>query len=481
MQKLKQRTVAIVIGSVLCLVIIVGTANTVVTSFNKKMKSAAAPTAMPKLSPTPGTGSLLPDPADLPPGKNWTQYRFDIDGTGTNPEPSISEQNIKQLTQRWESNSFAAIESTPAIVDGVIYVTSGNALYAFDVRTGAEIWQFNDDPQKKLLISSSVAVDPQSHIAYYGTPEARVYAINTLTGTELWHMQLGDPAHGANIWSSPLLVNSKLYIGLASDDDNPCVRGAVFALDPKDGHSIWIHYTVDANQLGGAVWSSLIARSAAHEIIATTGNPCPWGASFGQSDSFVALDWDTGETHWEYKALPSDNCDCDFGEGAVDFDYQGQEYLVAGNKFGKVYALKPPTADHGVELAWSLAITKPGFLAAGGIFEPPTYRNGIVYMAGGPSLDGACRQGELFALQANSGAVLWSSCTAGQVVSPSVIIGGVLLVAQDKKVVGYASRTGKVLWQAAYQGLVWGGISVSRGFVVVGTVAGKLYCFSLKV
>ena len=54
-------------------------------------------------------------------------------------------------------------------------------------------------------------------------------------------------------------------------------------------------------------------------------------------------------------------------------------------------------------------------------------------------------------------------------------------VAQDKKAVGYESRTGKVLWQAAYQGLVWGGISVSRGFVVVGTVAGKLYCFSLKV
>jgi hypothetical protein len=50
---------------------------------------------------------------------------------------------------------------------------------------------------------------------------------------------MGKPGHG------------KLYLGLASHNDNPCVRGAVFALDPKDGHSIWAYYTVDANHLGG--------------------------------------------------------------------------------------------------------------------------------------------------------------------------------------------------------------------------------------
>jgi len=291
---------------------------------------------------------------------------------------------------------------------------------------------------------------------------------------------LGDSTRGAYIWSSPLLINDKLYIGLASHDDTPCVRGAVFALDPDDGHSVWVHYTVNANKLGGSVWSSLIARPGAHEIIATTGNPCPWGNSFGQADSFVAIDWDTGETNWEYKVLPSDDCDCDFGQGAVDLEYQGQEYLVGGNKFGKIYAIKPPTANHKVELAWSLAITKPGFLNVGGIFEPPTYSNGIVYMAGGPSLDGVCHQGKLYALQVDRGAILWSACTDGQVVSPSAIIGGILFVAQGNKMIGYETKTGQVLWKSEYKGPVWGGVSVSRGFMVVGTVSGKLYCFNLK-
>jgi len=62
----------------------------------------------------------------------------------------------------------------------------------------------------------------------------------------------------------------------------------------------------------------------------------------------------------------------------------------------------------------------------------------------------------------------------------SIIIGGVLLVAQDNKVIGYEPGTGQILWQAEYQGQVWGGVSVSRGFVVVGTVSGKLYGYSLK-
>src|SRR5207249_4196610 len=119
-------------------------------------------------------------------------------------------------------------------------------------------------------------------------------AINALNGTEVWETPLGDAKQGAYIWSSPLLINGKVYVGLASHNDAPCVRGAVFALDPATGRTIWVHYMVPAGKLGGTVWSSLIARPQAHEVVATTGNPCPWGNGFAQVDSFVAMDWDTG-------------------------------------------------------------------------------------------------------------------------------------------------------------------------------------------
>lgn len=47
------------------------------------------------------------------------------------------------------------------------------------------------------MTSSSVAVDTSTGIAYYGTPDALVYAVNIETGHEVWHTRIGDPAHGA--------------------------------------------------------------------------------------------------------------------------------------------------------------------------------------------------------------------------------------------------------------------------------------------
>ena len=44
----------------------------------------------------------------------------------------------------------------------------------------------------------------------------------------------GDPdptVEGAHVWSSPAVFNGKVYVGKSSHLDNPCVRGAVIALD----------------------------------------------------------------------------------------------------------------------------------------------------------------------------------------------------------------------------------------------------------
>jgi len=415
----------------------------------------------------------------LPDGQDWTQYRFDVLGTGMNPEGHILAQNVPRLARQWTVGSRHGFTSTPAIVNGIIYVTNGNYLDAFELASGQTVWNFHNISQPHGDTTSAVAVDPSSHLAYYGTADARVYAVNTLTGTGVWTIQLGNPDAGAFIWSSPLLANGKVYIGLASHDDHPCVRGAVFALDAATGKVDWTHYMVQAGALGGSVWSSLTANPSAHEVIATTGNPCPEGKSDNQQDAFVGMDWDTGATRWHYTAVAYDDCDCDFGEGAVDYVYHGQEYLVAGNKNGMVYALTPQKGHHGVRLVWSLRITRTGPWGYGGIFEPATYSNGLVFIAGGPTLDGTCRGGALYALQADTGAVRWRVCTSGQVVSPASTTGDVLFVAQKDVLVAYESATGHKLWQAKQHGTVWGGVSISRGSVVVGTISGTLYCYSL--
>src|SRR6266849_5662640 len=45
--------------------------------------------------PSSKAANLLPD------GQDWTQYRFDVTGTGMNPEGQISVENVAQLSQQW--------------------------------------------------------------------------------------------------------------------------------------------------------------------------------------------------------------------------------------------------------------------------------------------------------------------------------------------------------------------------------------------
>jgi outer membrane protein assembly factor BamB len=435
------------------------------------VQHAATATPRPTTIPTP---TLAP----IPPGDDWSQYRFDLQGTGSNPEDDLTIDNVSQLALHWTVRTSAAFESTPAVVDGVVYVTNGNSLYAFNLRTSAQLWRFDARPQKVATVSSSVAVDAALHLAFYGNPDARVYAVDTRTGDEVWVDQLST-APGAYVWSSPLLLNGKVYFGVASHDDNPCVRGAIYALDETTGSTAWVHYTVPANAQGGTVWSSIIANTNLHELIATTGNPCPEGPSFNESDSILGIDRDTGKTSWQYQALAYDNCDCDFGEGAVDVVYQGQEYIMAGNKYGSVFALTRSPSGGTPHLAWSQRISSSGFLEQGGIFEPPTYGAGLVFVAGGPTLDGACARGGLWAFKVQTGNEVWRACTSGQVVGPAALTNGVLIVPQQNKLVAYEASTGQVLETLKQPGSTWGGVSISHGFVLDGTVSNTLYCYAL--
>lgn len=426
----------------------------------------------------PGTTVSAVSPVS--PG-DWTQSRYDVFGTGTNPTARITTANAGQLTPLWTYHSpVGPFSSTPAIAGDTLYTTTGKFLYAFDLRTGTPRWRFEvlKNPYGALL-TSSVAVDPTTHMAYFGTPDARVYGVDTQTGKGVWNIQLGDPVQGAFIWGSPLLVNRKLYIGLASREDNPCVRSAVFALDPATGAIEWTHWTAPEGTLGGGIWSSMSADPAKHALLVTTSNACPFGPVAGDEDAILALDWDTGATQWRYTAIHRDD-DFDFGQGAVSFTYGGVPYVVAGNKYGVVYSVVPPAAPGGQpRLAWATRITGAGYLSFSGIYQPPAYLNGVIYVAGGPTLDNACPKGAIWALDARSGAPRWRQCTASQVVSPGAISGNVLFIADNNGIYGFDVNTGRKVWSAPLTGPLWGGIAIVGGMVVVGTVPGDLHAYSL--
>jgi outer membrane protein assembly factor BamB len=422
-----------------------------------------------------------PTPVTFAKGNDWPQYRYDVVGSGVNPEATLTSTNVAGLRSRWTVKKPQGFYTTPAIVDGTVYAPSGVSLYAFDLLTGLTRWQFDGVAENRGGIHSSVAIDQKRKLAFFGTPAANFYAVDITTGKQRWQIQLQSPATGAFIWSSPLVTNDLVYVGLASQGDNPCVRGAVFALNPDTGDTVWVHYMAPAGLLGGAVWSSLTADPDAHQIIAMTGNPCLSQTVLPEEDAFVALDWNTGAKVWSYSVLQYDTADYDFGEGAVIYTYQGQKYMAAGNKYGIFYNVKPPTAGSGPTLAWSQRVADAdNGKNGGGVFQPATFTQGLMIVGAGfyHSALPNC-QGNLSALRPDTGELVWRKCTADRPIGPAAATGDIIFVSQADRVVAYKAQTGAEVWSAKHVGTSWGGPAISHGIVVVPTVSGTLDSYSL--
>jgi outer membrane protein assembly factor BamB len=75
-------------------------------------------------------------------GAAWPQFRFGPLHHGSNPaENVLSPANVARLRMRWATGSSTGISSSPAVSHGVAYVGSlDGKIYAIDVATGAVRW-----------------------------------------------------------------------------------------------------------------------------------------------------------------------------------------------------------------------------------------------------------------------------------------------------------------------------------------------------
>ena len=90
--------------------------------------------------------------------------------------------------EQWRFQGDSAMESTPTVADGAVYITSDNGtFYAIDAETGELRWQFEqaDHPE---LFCDRVRYDR-------GRRERRreVIGLDTATGEQRWVVTLGGP------------------------------------------------------------------------------------------------------------------------------------------------------------------------------------------------------------------------------------------------------------------------------------------------
>ena len=116
----------------------------------------------------------------------------------------------------WNYSTGVDVGSSPAVADGVVYVGSaGNSLaaldegkvYALNATNGNKIWSFTPliNSGENAVFSSPAVVDG---VVYVGSFNGDVYALNASNGAELWNYTTGSI-----VFSSPAVANGVIYIG----------------------------------------------------------------------------------------------------------------------------------------------------------------------------------------------------------------------------------------------------------------------------
>jgi len=330
---------------------------------------------------------LAPAALLKPPTDAWPSYNGDYTGKRYSPLDGINRTNVGSLTMAWAFQTRQqAIKSTPLMVNGVLYFTVPNHVWALDARTGRQIWHFQRQSGGNMIGQRGVAMYKDR--LYFGTPDAHLICLEARTGKQLWDLEIADVKFGYYISVTPLVVSEKLILGMSNDQSD--IAGFLEARSPEDGKVLW-HWdaTPKPGQPGSETWPN--ADMMAHGGGATwipgsfdpdlnliywgTGNPHPVLAgkvrpgSNLYTCSIVALNADTGKMAWYFQVSPHDTQDRDANESIVliDGEFKGRprKMLAQASRNGYYFLLDRATGESllSVEFGpqnWSAGLNKRG-------------------------------------------------------------------------------------------------------------------------
>ncbi len=147
---------------------------------------------------------------------SWSQFRGNPRLTGVSSTPLPEE--LKLL---WTYEAGESVESSAAIVDGVVFVGSmPGELVALNLDDGTPLWKYRVGEEG--IGESSPAVD--DGVVYFGDLAGIVHAVSVEKGERLWTF-----ATEGEIKSSPVVVDGKVLVG--SYDEH------LYCLSARNGES----------------------------------------------------------------------------------------------------------------------------------------------------------------------------------------------------------------------------------------------------
>ncbi len=288
-----------------------------------------------------------------PPRDSWPGFHGDYSGRRHSALTQVTPANVSSLTMAWAFQTAlnGTLKSTPILVDGILYFTMPDHVWAIDARTGHQIWHYTAPPNKAFHIGQR-GVSILKDKLYYMTSDAHLQALDAKTGKVLWDVVVADSDKGQWATMSPLIVGNHVLVGASGDFDN--LQGFLRAIDPETGATQWNWYATSPvgtakKTTGGNIWMTGTYDPDLNLVYFGTGNPTPvLNGTVRPGDdphtcSIVAIDPDTGKLAWAFQPSPHDTHDWDAVEIPVladgVFDGQPRKMLMQASRNGYFFVL----------------------------------------------------------------------------------------------------------------------------------------------
>ncbi len=332
---------------------------------------------------------------------NWTTYGGNDWNQRYSTLAQINPTNVKNLVPRMVFQTgigrLGSFENTPIVIDNMMYVTTPfNTAMAYDLATGKQVWRYEHKLGASIYCCgpNNRGVAVHGPHAYMGTLDARLVAMDRMSGEVLWDIEVADPAYGYSITHAPLIIGDNVIVGVSGGEYG--IRGHVTAYHAVTGEQVWRWYSIPApkgdptfdpvapngwwgtwpthtpdgadlhrniagekadsaryadawTRGGGGVWMTPAYDKALNMIYVAVGNPSPdldGAVRPGDNlytDCVVAIDATTGMTKWYYQTVPHDVWDLDAVSPPVVTMLAGRKVVVHAGKTAWVYVLDAAT------------------------------------------------------------------------------------------------------------------------------------------
>jgi alcohol dehydrogenase (cytochrome c) len=298
--------------------------------------------------------------------QNWLTYGGGYASQRYSLLSHITRENVGGLALKWvwRPKYLDKMETTPLVVDGVLYTVHNSEVVALDAATGRSFWTFRyrvpPESNAYLMVVKGLAISGDR--VFWATYDGHLIAIDAKSGKAIWNRAILDYKKGLQLNVAPLVVKDKVILGPATNEFG--TNCWIAAYDVRSGAEVWRFNTVaqpgepghdtwpgDSWQHGGApIWVTGSYDPETNLTFWGTGNPNPgWNGGPRNpgdnlyADSVVALDADTGTLKWHYQFTPNDEFDWDAVQVPVlaDMEWRGtpRKVMLWANRNGFFYVL----------------------------------------------------------------------------------------------------------------------------------------------